>query len=119
MTAPSRACTCSSGVCLDEVTWEWYAGTMELLTDAQITAELAAIPAWTRDGNSITTITHRADFRDALLYVGAVAYLAESANHHPDVAIAWNEVTLTLSTHSAGGLTANDFALARQISALP
>jgi len=92
---------------------------MELLTDAQITAELAAVPAWTRDGNSITTVTHRADFRDALLYVGAVAYLAESANHHPDVAIAWNEVTLTLSTHSAGGLTGNDFALARQISALP
>ena len=50
--------------------------------------------------------------------VGAVAYLAESANHHPDVAISWNKVTLTLSTHSAGGLTADDFALARQISAL-
>ena len=91
---------------------------MELLTDPQITAELAAVPAWTRDGNSITTVTRRADFRDALLYVGAVAYLAESAGHHPDIAIAWNKVTLTLSTHSAGGLTAADFALARQISSL-
>jgi 4a-hydroxytetrahydrobiopterin dehydratase len=91
---------------------------MELLTEAQITAELAAVPAWTRDGSAITTVTERADFRDALLYVGAVAYLAERANHHPDVAISWNRVTLTLSTHSAGGLTANDFALARQISAL-
>ena len=50
--------------------------------------------------------------------VGAVAYLAETANHHPDVTINWNKVTLTLSTHSAGGLTANDFALARQIDAL-
>ena len=118
MTAPSRACTGYSGVCLDDVTWEWYAGTMELLTEAQITAELAAVPAWTRDGNAITTVTNRADFRDALLYVGAVAYLAESASHHPDIAIAWNKVTLTLSTHSAGGLTTNDFALARQISAL-
>ncbi len=78
---------------------------MELLTEAQITAELAAVPAWTRDGNSITTVTRRADFRDALLYVGAVAYLAESASHHPDIAISWNKVTLTLSTHSAGGLT--------------
>jgi pterin-4a-carbinolamine dehydratase len=48
---------------------------MELLTDAQITAELAAVPAWTRDGSSITTVTNRADFRDAMLYVGAVAYL--------------------------------------------
>jgi 4a-hydroxytetrahydrobiopterin dehydratase len=91
---------------------------MELLTEAQIASELAAVPAWTRDGNSIITVTNRADFRDALLYVGAVAYLAESASHHPDIAIAWNKVTLTLSTHSAGGLTANDFALARQISAL-
>jgi 4a-hydroxytetrahydrobiopterin dehydratase len=91
---------------------------MNLLTEPQITAELATVPAWARDGDSITTLTQRADFKDALLYLGAVAYLAESANHHPDIAIAWNKVTLTLSTHSAGGLTANDFALARQISAL-
>jgi 4a-hydroxytetrahydrobiopterin dehydratase len=91
---------------------------MSLLTESQITEELAGVPAWTRDGDSIITVTERQDFRDALLYVGAVAYLAESANHHPDVTIAWNKVTLTLSTHSAGGLTANDFALARQISAL-
>ena len=79
---------------------------MNLLTEPEITAELAAVPAWTRDGDSITTLTQRADFKDALLYVGAVAYLAESANHHPDITIAWNKVTLTLSTHSAGGLTA-------------
>ena len=91
---------------------------MNLLTEPQITAELATVPAWTHDGDSITTLTQRADFKDALLYLGAVAYLAESASHHPNIAIAWNKVTLTLSTHSAGGLTANDFALARQISAL-
>jgi 4a-hydroxytetrahydrobiopterin dehydratase len=91
---------------------------MELLTHDQINAELTAVPAWTRDGNSIITVTTRKDFRDALLYVGAVAYLAETASHHPDIAISWNQVTLTLSTHSAGGLTAKDFALARQISAL-
>ncbi len=91
---------------------------MNLLTEPQINEELAAVPAWTRDGASITTVTERADFRDAMLYLGAVAYLAETANHHPDVTISWNKVTLTLSTHSAGGLTANDFALARQISAL-
>ena len=91
---------------------------MSLLTEPQITAELATVPAWTRDGNSIITVTQRKDFRDSLLYIGAVAYLAERANHHPDVTIQWNKVTLTLSTHSAGGLTASDFALARQISAL-
>jgi 4a-hydroxytetrahydrobiopterin dehydratase len=91
---------------------------MNLLTEPEINEELATVPAWTRDGTSITTVTQRTDFRDSLLYLGAVAYLAESANHHPDIAIAWNKVTLTLSTHSAGGLTANDFALARRISAL-
>jgi 4a-hydroxytetrahydrobiopterin dehydratase len=91
---------------------------MDVLTEPQIATELASVTAWTREGNSITTVTQRKDFRDALLYLGAVAYLAESANHHPDVTINWNRVTLTLSTHSAGGLTAADFALARQISAL-
>jgi 4a-hydroxytetrahydrobiopterin dehydratase len=92
---------------------------MELLTEPQISAELGAVPAWSREGDSITLTVTRKDFRDALLYLGAVAYLAEAANHHPDVAISWNKVTLTLSTHSAGGLTAGDFAMARQISALP
>ena len=122
MVAPRRSCTACSGVCLgrsaDEVTWEWYSGNMSLLTETQISDELATVPGWTRDGNSIRTVTERSDFRDALLYVGAVAYLAETANHHPDITIAWNKVTLTLITHSAGGLTANDFDLARQISDL-
>jgi 4a-hydroxytetrahydrobiopterin dehydratase len=120
--APSRSWTARNGVCLggsaDDVTSEWYAGTMNLLTEPQIDEELATVPAWARAGDSITTVTERSDFRDALLYLGAVAYLAESASHHPDVTIQWNKVTLTLSTHSAGGLTAADFALARQISAL-
>jgi 4a-hydroxytetrahydrobiopterin dehydratase len=91
---------------------------MDLLTEPQITAELATVPAWSRDGNSIKAVIERADFRDAMLFVGAVAYLAERAGHHPDITIEWNRVTLILSTHSAGGLTAADFALARQISSL-
>ena len=60
----------------------------------------------------------RKDFRDALLFVNAVGFLAERANHHPDISIAWNAVTLTLISHSAGGLTEKDFALAREISDL-
>lgn len=92
---------------------------MKLLTEEEIAAQLGGVPAWERQGDSIVTTVTRADFRDALLYVGAVAYLAEAAGHHPDVAISWNKVTLTLSTHSAGGLTGADFALAGQISRLP
>jgi 4a-hydroxytetrahydrobiopterin dehydratase len=91
---------------------------MELLTDDAITAELASVPGWERSGRDITAAVTLADFRAAMLYVGAVAYLAEDANHHPDILIQWNRVTLTLSTHSAGGLTSADFALARRISEL-
>jgi 4a-hydroxytetrahydrobiopterin dehydratase len=91
---------------------------MDLLTEDGITAELGSAPAWTRAGSSITCAIKLSDFRAAMLYVGAVAYLAEEANHHPDILIQWNQVTLTLSTHSAGGLTAADFALARRISQL-
>ena len=91
---------------------------MDLLTEEAITAGLATVPGWTRDGDSITRTVTRADFRAAMFYVGAVAYLAEEANHHPDILVQWNKVTLTLSTHSAGGLTGNDFALARAIDAL-
>ena len=88
---------------------------MELLPEELIEIELKAIPSWTREGGAITTVVERADFRDAIFFIGAVAYLAEKANHHPDIAIAFNKVTLKLSTHSAGGLTAEDFALARRI----
>jgi 4a-hydroxytetrahydrobiopterin dehydratase len=91
---------------------------MNVLTEEEIAAQLGGVPAWQRQGDSIVMTVTRSDFRDALLYVGAVAFLAETANHHPDVAISWNKVTLTLSTHSAGGLTGADFALAGQISRL-
>ncbi len=99
-------------------TCRWYAGVMEVLNEEQIAAELAAVPEWKREGNAIVCRVKRADFRAAMLYVGAVAYLAEEAGHHPDIAISWNQVTLTLWTHSAGGLTPADFALARRISTL-
>jgi 4a-hydroxytetrahydrobiopterin dehydratase len=91
---------------------------MDLLTDEQITERLVGLSGWARQGDEIARITKLADFKAAILYVGAVAYLAEAANHHPDITIEWNKVTLTLSTHSAGGLTTNDFALAEQINAL-
>ena len=91
---------------------------MDLLTDEQISERLGDVPGWSRQGDSIVHEQTLADFRAAVLYVGAVAYLAEAANHHPDITIQWSKVTLTLSTHSAGGLTVNDFALAEQINRL-
>jgi 4a-hydroxytetrahydrobiopterin dehydratase len=91
---------------------------MDLLTADALAAELVTVPDWAHVGDSIRRTFTRDDFRGAMLLVGAVAYLAETANHHPDIAISWNKVTLTLSTHSAGGLTTNDFALARTIDTL-
>jgi 4a-hydroxytetrahydrobiopterin dehydratase len=92
---------------------------MSLLTEDEIVTRLGQTAGWERTGSAITRTVKLGDFRDAMLYVGAVAHLAQVANHHPDIAISWNRVTLTLSTHSAGGLTENDFALAGQINALP
>ena len=91
---------------------------MELLTEDEIAGRLGGVPGWTREGSNIVTTITRSDFREAMLLTGAVAYLADQADHHPDILIQWNKVTLTLSTHSAGGLTANDFDLAAKINAL-
>jgi 4a-hydroxytetrahydrobiopterin dehydratase len=91
---------------------------MSVLSDEQVSEQLAGLAGWSRQGDSIVRVATLADFKAAILYVGAVAYLAEAASHHPDITIEWNKVTLTLSTHSAGGLTANDFGLAEQINRL-
>ncbi|HUC59506.1 MAG TPA: 4a-hydroxytetrahydrobiopterin dehydratase [Streptosporangiaceae bacterium] len=92
---------------------------MTLLTEDEINARLSVATGWERAGDEITKTVTRSDFANAILYVGAVAHLAQAANHHPDIAISWNRVTLTLSTHSAGGLTDADFTLAARIDALP
>jgi 4a-hydroxytetrahydrobiopterin dehydratase len=91
---------------------------MTVLSPEQVTAELTTTPGWQLDDGRLTRTVTRKDFRDALLFVNAVGFLAERANHHPDVLISWNAVTLTLISHSAGGLTGNDFSLARQLNDL-
>jgi 4a-hydroxytetrahydrobiopterin dehydratase len=91
---------------------------MDLLTEDEIAAELSKVTGWARERGSITCTVTRDDFRGAMLFAGAVAYLAEEANHHPDISIQWNRVILSLSTHSSGGLTAADFSLAAKIAAL-
>ena len=87
------------------------------LTGDALARELAATPGWARDGAAIQRTWRFADFRSAMIFVNGVAALAEKANHHPDVAIHYNEVTLRLWSHDAGGLTPRDFSLARTIGA--
>ena len=82
-------------------------------------AELAGGIAWDRQGDELVKTRRGKDFADALAYVNAVGTLAEEMNHHPDIDIRWNAVTLRLSTHSDGGITRLDLDHARKIDALP
>jgi 4a-hydroxytetrahydrobiopterin dehydratase len=74
---------------------------------------------WRREGESIVRDAEFEDFAQAMAFVNRVADLAEEANHHPDILVhGWNKVRLTLTTHSEGGLTDNDFEMARRIDGL-
>ncbi|MDE3228757.1 MAG: 4a-hydroxytetrahydrobiopterin dehydratase [Chloroflexota bacterium] len=91
---------------------------MAKLTDEQITVALAGLPGWSRDGESMTKTFAFATFPLGIGFVDRVALVAEELGHHPDIAINYNRVTMTLSTHSEGGLTSKDMALAQRIEAL-
>ena len=86
-----------------------------LLDPSEIDALLGTLPDWERAGNAIAKRFDFRDFAEALAFVNRIAEPAEAMNHHPDVAIHWNEVTLRLWTHASGGLTRKDFDLARAI----
>ena len=88
------------------------------LTEEQIQLRLKDLVGWTRAGKEIKKTVKKKDFVQAMGFVTSVAILAEKMDHHPDIDIRWNVVHLTLSTHSAGGLTEYDFNLAKQIDEL-
>ena len=90
---------------------------MELLAPGDVDAALSGLD-WTRDGDEIVKVWQGKDFATALAFVNAVGALAEEMDHHPDVDIRWNKVTLRLSTHSAGGLTELDLTLAARVDAI-
>jgi 4a-hydroxytetrahydrobiopterin dehydratase len=85
---------------------------MSLLPDHEVEAFIAAHPNWSQAAKEITRTYEFEDFNESMGFVTRMAMEAEKANHHPDIDIRWNEVTLTLSTHSEGGLTAKDLELA-------
>ena len=78
---------------------------MPALDPATRTTFLADHPQWTVRGEEISRTFVFADFNEAMGFVNRVALAAEVADHHPDIDIRWNKVTLTLSTHSEGGVT--------------
>jgi 4a-hydroxytetrahydrobiopterin dehydratase len=91
---------------------------MALLGDEEIEAKLAGLDGWERRGDAIAKAFDRGDFVGSVRFVDSLVAPAEEMGHHPDLEISWSTVTVTISTHSEGGLTAADFELATKIDAL-
>lgn len=93
---------------------------MPLLATSDLSAGLAALPGWQVQNGQLSKTYQVRSFAHGALFIGAIAQLAEAANHHPDVCLhGYKNVTVTLSTHSEGGITEKDLELATQIEGLP
>jgi 4a-hydroxytetrahydrobiopterin dehydratase len=90
----------------------------QLLRPEAVENLLGEVPNWKLQENSIERTFKFGRFQEAIDFVNRVAQEAENMNHHPDIDIRWNKVKLVLSTHSAGGLTNNDFMLATKLDKL-
>ena len=91
---------------------------MALLSDEEVTAGLERLEGWERAGDAIRRSFRFRDFVGSIDFVNRITGPAEEMNHHPDLEISWNRVTVSLSTHSQGGITGRDFELAERIQAL-
>jgi len=87
---------------------------MHALTSKEISLQLKTVPSWSKRAKIISRTYTFGGFLDAIRFVGLIAKKAEKANHHPDIDIRWNKVTLALTTHDADGLSVKDFTLARK-----
>jgi 4a-hydroxytetrahydrobiopterin dehydratase len=91
---------------------------MARLEENELERRLSELPDWARSGEAIARDFDCGDFAGSIEFVNRLTPIAEEMNHHPDLAISWSKVTVTISTHSEGGLTAADFELARRIDDL-
>jgi 4a-hydroxytetrahydrobiopterin dehydratase len=89
-----------------------------LLSHARIADELAKLSDWHHRGNALEKVYDRESFDGSIAFVNAIAKVASELDHHPDLAISWNRVTVTTTSHDAGGLTERDFGLAAAIDKL-
>jgi 4a-hydroxytetrahydrobiopterin dehydratase len=90
---------------------------MALLSDSEIDERLARLPEWQRSGDAIRRTYECGDFVGSVSFVQSLVGPAESLGHHPDLEVSWDKVTVTISTHSEGGLTKADFELAAELDA--
>ncbi len=91
---------------------------MALLSDAEIEGRLESLPGWERKGKALRRNFRFKGFVASVDFVNRIVPVAEEMNHHPDLAISWNEVAVAITTHSQGGITDSDFALAGEIDDL-
>ena len=89
---------------------------MAVLTDSEIQQALGTLKGWQRQGKAIQRIFEFPDFKAAMEFVNKIADAAEQANHHPDIDIRYNKVTMALVSHDAGGVTQRDVKMARRIN---
>ena len=88
------------------------------LSDSEIAAALRSIPGWKHSGKAIERTFKFPDFKAAMAFVNRIADAAEKADHHPDIAIHYNQVTLSLWSHDSGGVTMRDLKMAARINEL-
>jgi 4a-hydroxytetrahydrobiopterin dehydratase len=91
---------------------------VDLLDDEAIEARLEELEGWEREGEVIAKTFKLADFVGSVEFINLLVVPAEDMNHHPDLNVSWNEVRVSITTHAAGGLTENDFELAKRIDGL-
>jgi 4a-hydroxytetrahydrobiopterin dehydratase len=91
---------------------------MPRLSDDEVTSRLGELEGWERQGDAIVKSYKCNDFVGSVKLVDALTPVAEEMNHHPDLEISWDTVTVSITTHAQGGLTENDFELAGKIDSL-
>ncbi len=91
---------------------------LRLLSDSEIETLASQLSGWKVEGKTLKLVKKFKDFIEAIEFVNKLVEPSEAAGHHPDLTISYNQVTINLTTHDAGGLTQKDFALAQEISEL-
>jgi 4a-hydroxytetrahydrobiopterin dehydratase len=91
---------------------------MALLSDEDIKEGLKGLKGWRQRGEYIVKSFDRGDFKGSVAFVDSIVEPAEEMNHHPDIAISWSQVEVAISTHDEGGITENDFVLAKKVEEL-
>lgn len=87
-----------------------------VLSDTEIQQALQTLPGWKRNGNAIERVFQFDNFIQAMQFVNQIAEAAEAVNHHPDITVSYNKVTLSLVSHDSGGITSRDVRMAGKIN---